>query len=51
MGILILRGILKINKSISSKKPFARVRENVHSVPSVCSEALQGDITRNVPDD
>lgn len=41
MGILILRGILKINKSISSKKPFAWV-------PNVCSEALQGNLTRNV---
>lgn len=38
MGILILRSILKINKSISSKKPFAWVRANVQSVRSVCSE-------------
>lgn len=38
MGILILRGILKINKSISSKKSFAWVRANVQWVPSVCWE-------------
>lgn len=48
MGILILRGILKINKSISSKKPFAWIRANVQLVPHICSEVLQGDIARNV---
>lgn len=38
MGILILRGILKLNRSISSKKPFAWVRANVQSAPNICSE-------------
>lgn len=40
MGILILRGILKLNKSISSKKPFAQVRANVQSAPNASSEEM-----------
>lgn len=48
IGILILRGILKINKSISSKKPFAWVRANAHLVLNVFSESLEGDTIRNV---